>query len=297
MTIGEFGRGSRDAAMGFTLASIFFGRTQIGITMKKGTGPRTPRGKARSSKNAAKHWIESNRILPEEQKEAAILRKGFTDDFNPDGMSENEVIDDLTFNRLIERRIDIAFTREFSKAANEKLARWIENSERPGSQYWLRCVEVGYEGWAERGLGERLRPNDCIVGLEALKSRIADRGPQPEDLAQLRLYYGSHPTEDGAMAICELTSLTQKKSGQVETAHEERAKLSLLETLQEEIERQRLKRELAEAAYDIDTESDIQEPARPALDALLRYRAANIREFRDLLDCFERIRRLRSDAA
>lgn len=76
--------------------------------MGKSTGPRTPRGKARSSQNAAKHWIDSGRILRSEQKEAAILRSAFAEDFNPQGKIEDEVIDDLTFNRLIKRRIDIA---------------------------------------------------------------------------------------------------------------------------------------------------------------------------------------------
>jgi hypothetical protein len=61
--------------------------------MGKSTGPRTPGGKARSSKNAAKHWIESRRILPDEQEEAAILRSGFEEDFKPEGLIEHEIID------------------------------------------------------------------------------------------------------------------------------------------------------------------------------------------------------------
>jgi hypothetical protein len=126
------------------------------MKMGKSTGPRTPRGKARSSKNAAKHWIEANRILPEEQKEAAILRKGFTDDFNPEGMIENEVIDDLTLNRLIKRRIDMAFTREYCKAAIEKTAVLKEDYDHWSTQFWLGAVDVGYKYWADSGLSERL---------------------------------------------------------------------------------------------------------------------------------------------
>jgi hypothetical protein len=74
--------------------------------MAKSTGPRMPRGKARSSQNAAKHWIESRRILPDEQKEAANLRSGFSNDFKPQGLIENELIGDLTFIvRRLRRRI------------------------------------------------------------------------------------------------------------------------------------------------------------------------------------------------
>ena len=88
--------------------------------MQKSTGPRTPRGKARSSQNAAKHWIESRRILPEELEEAAILRSGFEEDLKPEGVIEQEIIDDFALNRLLRRRIDMAFTREFSRATIEK---------------------------------------------------------------------------------------------------------------------------------------------------------------------------------
>jgi hypothetical protein len=59
--------------------------------MVKSTGPRTPRGKARSSLNAAKHWIECRRILPDEREQAAILRRGFEIDFKPEGLIEHEI--------------------------------------------------------------------------------------------------------------------------------------------------------------------------------------------------------------
>ena len=88
--------------------------------MGKSTGPRTQRGKARSSQNAAKHWIESGRILPDEQEEAAILRSGLEEDFRPDGLIEHEIIDDLVLNRLHKRRVDVAMTREFSREPSKK---------------------------------------------------------------------------------------------------------------------------------------------------------------------------------
>jgi hypothetical protein len=64
--------------------------------MGKASGPRTPRGKARSSHNAAKHWIESRRILQDEQDDAAKLRSGLTQAFDPAGLIEHEIIDDIT---------------------------------------------------------------------------------------------------------------------------------------------------------------------------------------------------------
>ncbi|MGA7920227.1 MAG: hypothetical protein WCA38_11200 [Candidatus Acidiferrales bacterium] len=151
-----------------------------GKEMGSSTGPRTARGKSRSSQNAAKHWIGSGRILPEEQKEAAFLRSRFAEDFKPEGSIENEVIDDLTFNRLIKRRIDIAYTREFSKAAVEKTMKFTDDDERSAMQYWLRSGYTGMRYWPGVKCSERLIPHICVPALEVLKKRINERGPQSQ---------------------------------------------------------------------------------------------------------------------
>jgi len=258
--------------------------------MAKSTGPRTPRGKARSSQNAAKHWIESRRILPDEQNEAANLRNGFSDDFKPQGLIENELIDDLTFNRLIKRRIDVAYTREFSKASNEKSIRLIENTQRSGTHFWLRAANLGHKDWAVQALGDRLRPDLCIEFLEGLKEKISDRGILPNDLGDLRLFYGNQATEGGARAMYELVP------GTSHTADKKEKIQDVLTALEAEIKNQNSLKEIAEEAVEIETASDLQEPARAALDTLLRYRASNGRELKDLLNCFEIVRRLRGAA-
>jgi hypothetical protein len=60
--------------------------------------------------------------------------------FQAAGFDGGEVIDDLVFNRLIKRRIDIAFTREFSTASIETSIKEMELRERSGVQYWLRIA-------------------------------------------------------------------------------------------------------------------------------------------------------------
>jgi hypothetical protein len=267
--------------------------------MGKSTGPRTPRGKARSSRNAAKHWIESGRILPEEEKEAAILRSRFEEDFKPQGLIEEEVIDDLVFNRLIKRRIDIAFTREFSKASIETTIKELDRDERSATQYWLRIAGLWNEYRTDGERAERLWPGGCISALEGLQRRIRDRGVQSDDLAVLRAAYGDQPTENAAVAMYRLCPVAEKKAGQdkmAETKDDAELKEEILETLETEIQQQKLREELATRISNIECASDLQEPPRPALETLLRYRAANIREFKDLLDILERIRRLRRSA-
>ena len=253
--------------------------------MGKSTGPRTPQGKSRSSKNAAKHWIESQRILPDEQKEAASLRQGFADEFRPAGALEHELMDDLTLNRLIKRRIDAAYTREFSKAAVEKTIRLQENYERAAAQYWIRAA-----GLLGSYPAERLRPDLCVRGLEEVKRGIEDHGAQPNDLKLMRHFYGDQPTEHAASAIYYLAPK------QVPT-DEKQVKEVILVKLQEEIELQKQREELAETAYAIETASAVQEPDRLALETLERYRDSNMRELENILACLDRIRRLKGTAA
>jgi hypothetical protein len=267
--------------------------------MRKSTGPRTPRGKARSSHNAAKHWIESGRILPEEEKEAAILRSRFEEDFKPQGLIEEEVIDDLVFNRLIKRRIDVAFTREFSKASIETTIKELDRDERSATQYWLRIAGLGNEYSTDRERAERLRPDGCISALKGLQGRIRDRGVQPDDLAMLRAAYGDQPTENAALAMYRLRRVAGKKAEQdklAETKDDAELKEEILDALETEIQQQEIREGLEKRIFNIECASDLQEPPRPALETLLRYRAANIREFKDLLDIPERIRRLRCSA-
>jgi hypothetical protein len=268
--------------------------------MSNSTGPRTSKGKARSSKNAAKHWIESGRILPEEEQDAAILRRGLEEDFKPQGLIEEEIIDDLTLNRLIKRRIDLAFTREFSKATIETAIQEMDRCERPAAQYWLRVAGLWDKFKIERERAERLLPGGCISALKGLQSRISKRGIELQDLAVLRAAYGDQPTENAALAIKLLVPFADKKVEQdkpAELKDEAERKKEILETLGTEIEQQQLREQLAQRITEIECASDIQEPPGHTLELLLRYRAANTRELNSLLDSLERIRRLRKNAA
>lgn len=262
--------------------------------MLEATGPRTARGKARSSQNAAKHWIESRRILPDEQEEAAILQSGLEEDFSPEGLIEQEIIDDFVLNRLHKRRIDIAMTREFSKATVEKAIELRENNERPVARYWLRQANVLGRHSAEPA--ERVPPGLCISALQGLMKRIGHRGPQPEDLELLRTMYGDQPTEHAALTMLLLTEVREEQSEKDEVARRE-VQESVLGALQAEVEVQGNRLELANNLIGIECDSDLREPTRNTLETLQRHRTANMREFTHLMDSLERIRRLRQDAA
>jgi hypothetical protein len=202
---------------------------------------------------------------------------------------------------VIKRRIDEAFTREFEKAAFEKTIRLQEKIQHSATQYFLRNTKSRNMNWATPEQAERVRPAICISGLESLKRQIIKGGPDPQDLEDLRQLYGDQPTENAAVAMYQLQLLQfntkQAVDGGTGTFKEKEFKRSILKTLDDEIELQRSLQEVEAKFIAGEIAWSSQEPPRTELETLLRYRAANVRELKELLDCFERIRRLRGAAA
>jgi hypothetical protein len=273
--------------------------------MKRSTGPRTPRGKARSSQNAAKHFILSKRILPEELEEAAILHSGLEEDLEPQSLIEREMVDDLTLNRLLRRRIDMAFVGELNTAIDEKAIELRENRERSIARYYLRLANgLGRDSADSAELAERLRPDYCIRALQGLVIRIGDRGLQPEDLNTLQAIFGDQPTEFGAVAMRLLAEAepaqtakdeadaTTEKDEDAATTDRKELQKKILDVLQREIKRQENRQALEIYQFATKFVSDLQEPFHHSLEKLLRYRTANTRELTSILDIIERTRRL-----
>jgi hypothetical protein len=108
--------------------------------------------------------------------------------------------------------------------------------------------------------------------------------------------YGDEPTENAAWIMSTLREIADERAVD-ETANTTGHKEDILEMIEAEIERQKLREELSTDIDAIEWASDIQEPPGPTLETLLRYRAANTREFKDLLGTLELIRQLRRSTA
>jgi hypothetical protein len=116
----------------------------------------------------------------------------------------------------------------------------------------------------------------------------------------LRAAYGDQPTEHAATAMYLLVQFAEHQKVQDEKERTTGAagiQKEILEALQDETVFQKVREELTRDITDIECFSDLQEPVGPALETLLRYRAANVREFKDLLDSLGRIRRLRRSSS
>ena len=235
--------------------------------------------------------------MPEEQEEAAILRKGFEEDFKPEGLIEHEIIDDFTLNRLHKRRIDIVFAKEFYKATIKNAIELDENNQRPAARYWLRHANL-LRGHSDEP-AERMRPDVCVSALQRLTNEIRDLGPQLGHLEFLRELYGDEPSGGAALLMSMLSEFHAIEAEKDQAAAIRRKDLQrhILAALQAEIEIEKVRQTLVEDLVAIECLSELQEPPRHTLETLLRYRAANSREFTSLLDNLERVRRLLGNSA
>ena len=117
-------------------------------------------------------------------------------------------------------------------------------------------------------------------------------GPKPEDADRLLGIYGEQPPWHGAIPKILLSAIDLNRHAQDEKARsaaEDELKRQFLHALDVEIKLQIGREHLAEIGSGL----ILQEPPGSALETLLRYRAANIREYKDSLDSLLRIRRLR----
>ncbi len=104
-------------------------------------GPRTPAGKARSSRNALKHGLRAkkleNAVAPELRAAYEALRKQYLDEFRPSGAIESTLLDmvivaawQLYKIREMELFAEIDLGAPGSFGRSEKLARYRGSHER-----------------------------------------------------------------------------------------------------------------------------------------------------------------------
>lgn len=90
------------------------------MTVRRPTGPRSPRGKERSKHNSTKHAIFANVVVLEDESRAEFdfLLNGLREDFQPVGTVEEALVEKLATLHWRYRRVLIAESAEITKVAN-----------------------------------------------------------------------------------------------------------------------------------------------------------------------------------
>ncbi len=197
---------------------------------RRSTGPRTARGKANSRRNALKHGFLAKELLiaggegKESSAEFAQLLQGLTDYFQPEGLPEELLVEQIAaaywrLRRLhqhevgeIRRRLDDAPTA----VTNEKLQRLKQCQSTLALQRALNTLgsdvpllrgmaPVELEGIRQEFLTSTQGIDFLLQLLAGAREEIATTGTASADLLrQLYLYFGC--VESGLARYCDLRS-------------------------------------------------------------------------------------------
>jgi hypothetical protein len=149
------------------------GKAKMGKSTKLGpgpTGPRTPRGKATSSRNAVKHGLYSERVSPAEEAEAARLHRAVRKDLHLHRFEDEMFGTDLVLTMIKKMRLD-KYTRYESRKMDMQAFRDQRKS------FELRW----YTKEDSSSSPSRVHPELSALLLDEIKTNIAKRGLRPEE--------------------------------------------------------------------------------------------------------------------
>jgi hypothetical protein len=264
-------------------------------TRRGSSGPRTPRGKSKSSQNSRTHSIFVDRVLREEETAAALLYAEIQTEFRLEGATELRIGRELVQNELQARRIEQFAVQESIKA--KRLALSYVEVRSHSFRY-----PIPKEHQNEPGYLTRLRPRPCIAFLTQLKEAVEIRGPRPdEDLLFVRLIYGDQLTDPAEAIIIRYLILKDREDdkGDENTKKREIAddQTLILEAIETEIEAQQVLQKLAALAELLGPAWDSAAlPPHEIDDRIERYLTANTRKMDRSLAILETIRRLKKEA-
>jgi hypothetical protein len=252
------------------------------------TGPRTPAGKMRSSQNSRKHGIFS-KVSSEQQENLEILCDSVCEEMQAQGLVEQQICRQIGQNLAERERIEIFSLRGAKPIIFGPLTNVDEILKRESGWFRPRAPQGTPEGYQCR-----MRPNLCYLWLTMLKCEIENRGLDLEgDMAMLRRIYGDEPTPIIETIAVYYARVVGAAVQAAETLSKEDTKL-VLDQLEREIDIQRMRSKLELASQAEDSMEPLAFPPDLIMDRILRYRAANGREFGRLLASYETLRRLKA---
>jgi len=273
-------------------AAVKIARSPIRL---KATGPRTTAGKKRSRANALKSGVFSKMFLPNESPtDYRSLEEGMKDYFQPQGVAEETLVQELAMITWRKRRIIVAENAEMLKSHKFYTVDSILD-QRIEAWDLLRAGET--RGGVLRHRKNVFVTRQAIASLELFREAFAQVGFQKgKDPWFLRRMYGLD-SDDGApwglfrwfVTFCDVATAETPpddpedlKQTMLKNIGPELRQLKELQKIQE-CEEERLR--VGEAAAII--------PDQAVMDRFIRYEAYLRREFNRTLANLERLQRIR----
>lgn len=292
------------------------------VLASKAAGPRTKEGKERSKHNAIKHGIFSKIVLlkDESRSEFNAVLNGLRNDFRPEGVLEETLVEKLASLLWRYRRMLIAERAEIQRGT--KYSGWDEFVHKdPEAAIFLRNEGKGNKKpGLILGIENPVILARCVEQLQLLRKLLETRGfDKDTDLHILRAVYGDPGTgfvkHDLVMCYCFSTNVLDPPSWLYETqpglSSEEEIEAYRVKSRQEELESNKahfvkmLQEELKELERRAKVLAQVTAPKEkledlcrnvpegPRLDRLLRYEASLDRSFDRTLSQLERLQRMR----
>lgn len=261
------------------------------------TGPRTKRGKMKSSRNALKHGIFAKVVLQgsalrESEEDYKNLLESFRESLQPEGGLEEF---------LVEKLAQIAWRK--ARLVRTEAAIIMKQTEflRENREARLKKSSEGYDldlailaGGIARHRDNPYLLNKAVRMLETLKVVIQDRGFEPQtDEGLLKALYGQQGGRDGLFLSYRIyCDQHQETSDDAARRKNQQVFLKSLETEIQQLEGAMVELEAREEKELPLVEESLSIPKEKELDRLLRYETRLDGTFDRTLQQLERLQRM-----
>jgi len=275
-------------------------KVSLPVNVASATGPRTPKGKQRSSRNALKYGIFSKFLILKSESRAAYqsVLNGLREDLQPQGTLEAALVESLAVLLWRKRRLLQAESAEISM---EHIFRDLDAYEKQQVETWDR-----YRAGETAGGMLRPSPNPFLVQeairiLTKMRKHLKESGfDQNIGSFLLKKLYGTdHDGEPpGGLyrqfeTLLFFTTMAQNKN---ESAVVETLKNTMVECFNIEIEwlesQEFMRKNVQDLKGKFQALADLI-PRQDAMDRLVRYECHMSREFDRVLNQLERVQRMR----
>lgn len=150
------------------------------MTRGRGGGPKSEHGKAMASRNGLRDGITSRQaVIPQVESEAdwlALLR-GLTEDYQPEGTAETEIVQEMAFQYWTRRRIRRAINAEVLAGLMDMPARYEPSARLSGEEIDgdTQAAAAEFRREAERRLAPNERVLERVIRYQAHTTRQIEK--------------------------------------------------------------------------------------------------------------------------